>query len=584
MDTTTLVALDQSLRRFEREFSTLRAIFAAAVPVAQPAEAPVVQPAEAPVAAPPAPAPPPTPPPRGGLDSKLAAFSIETFFAGRGLQLIGAFLVLLGTAFFLNLAFTRGWIGPGERILLGLVCGVALVGAGARALRARGTPIAEGLAGVGAGILYLSLWASVAVFPQLHVSRSAAFAAMIAVTAILVLLAATRRSERVALLGLVGGFITPVLLNSAEPHRAILAAYILVLGAAFVALGARARFRLVLATAFVGSVLYLPQFVPAGQWTPAAAYGVTTAIFALFAIGFTAGAARDAVYRSARLLFLGLDAVVYVGMLAWIFRNDHTSLGIALLVLSAASLVAARYVGAPRSFTVLYGYLGITTVTLALPALLHGYVLLDSVACEGALLTVVGGRHNLRAIATAGALLLAAVTVWLIGETIATPPLNSAFSSLALAYAIVIAAIGLARKSFATLLRDEPEIGVCIDIAGVALNLLALVGISRVLLDALGGPAWSAAVPSQAQVGLSLAWAAYATALVGFGLSRRSHLAQRQGLVLLAVTILKVFAVDLGNVDLTWRIVSFVVLGVVCMGVSAWYMRTRARTDREAAD
>jgi uncharacterized membrane protein len=535
-------ALDAHVRLLARDLSTLRAELDAASPAATAAPAAMSQRAVPPAPVAPAPAP----------DVATARpVSIENVFAGRGLQLIGALLVLLGTAFFLNLAFTRGWIGPAERIVLGLVCGLALVGAGARTLRTVGTPISEGLVGLGAGILYLSLWASVAVFPQLHVSRSAAFVAMVAVTGVLVLLAARRRSERVALLGLVGGFLTPVLLSNGPPERMVLAAYLLILGSAFAALGVRARFRIAEIAAFVASMLYLPEFVPVdGSWSPSASYAVATALFAVFAVAFSLEAFRDRANRTLQLALLASNAAVYTLMLSWIFRTDQTSLGVALIVLSAAALAAARFVPVRGMLASVYAYIGVAAATLALPALLHDFTLLDSVAFEGALLVVVGTRQADRPITIGGATLLAIATLWLLVDTLITPPTNTAFSSLTLAYAIVTAAFVLARTQLSTLLRDHPSLGEVLAFTGVAVNAIAVVGISRMLLDAFGGPAWTTGVPSQAQVAVSVAWTAYATVLFGIGLSRRSALLQREGLILLAITILKVFAVDLANVDL----------------------------------
>jgi uncharacterized membrane protein len=505
-------------------------------------------------------------------------------FAGRGLQLIGALLVLLGTAFFLNLAFTRGWIDPAERIVLGLVCGVILVGAGARTLRSMSTPISEGLVGLGAGILYLSLWASVEVFPQLHVSRSAAFVAMIAVTGILVMLAARRRSERVALLGLVGGFLTPVLLSNGPPEPMVLGTYVLILGIAFAALGVRARFRIAGIAAFVASMLYLPQLAPiAGTWPAAASYAVTTAIFAVFAIAFSLEAIRDRTTGALQLGLVASNVVVYATMLWWIFRTDQTSLGIALLVLAAAALAAARFVPVRGTLATLYAYIGVAAATLALPALIHRFALLDAFAFEGALLVIVGSRSDDRPITITGAALLAMATLWLLVDTLITPPTNTFFSSLTIAYGVVIAAVVLGRTQLSTLMRDHPSVDEVLTATSVAVNAIAVVGISRMLLDAVGGPAWTTGVSSQAQVALSVAWTAYATVLFGIGLSRRNALLQREGLVLLAIAILKVFAVDLGNVDLSWRVVSFVVVGAVCMAVSAWYLRSQARAQREEA-
>lgn len=575
--------LDQRLRGLEGEAARLRADLDAALGV-RPRIAPPVAPAAtaAPVRA--ASTPPPS-----SLPAPKPGFSLEVFFAGRGLQVVGLVLVLVGAAFFLNLAFTRGWIGPAERIVLGLVAGVVLIGVGARGLRSRGTPVCEGLIGLGGGILYLSLWAAVAVFPQLHVGRSAAFVAMVAVTATLTVLAAVRRSERVALLGLVGGFLTPLLLSSDTPQRAILAAYVLVLGVAFSALAVRARFRFVEATVFIASVLYLPVFAVTGDgWRAAPAYGVATAIFALYAVAFTVSALRERDGSNAmvlRVVLLTVDALVYAAMLGVIFADDLTRLGVTLLALAAAMLIAARFVTGARSMTRTFAYLALSAVTLALPALLHqdAYALLDAFALEGAILTVLGARGTDAVVEVAGFVMIGIVALWLLLLMASAQPAGSPLNSLALSTAITVAAAAVARRE-ARATASVAANATGWNVAGTVIaNGLALAGLSRFVLDALGGPSWNVAISSQVHVVMSLVWTTYAATLFGLGLSRGSALLQRLGLILLGVTILKVFTVDTSTVDVAWRIVSFVVLGLVCMGVSAWYLRSRGRSAKEPA-
>lgn len=567
-------SLDERLTRLERESASLRADLSAAAPglTAVQASAPAAMPAPAVTG--------PVPPSIWSVPAKPArpAFSFEAFFAGRGLQLVGLVLVLLGVAFFLNLAFTRGWVGPAERILLGLVCGVVLVVFGARSLRANGTPVAESLIGLGGGILYLSSWAAVVVFPQLYVGRSAAFITMVAITGVLVAISATRRSERVALLALVGGFLTPVLLNTGTPAPEFLAGYVLILGLAFATLAVSARFRYVEGAAFVASALYLPAFGVGDGFSTAQAYGVATAIFVLFAVTFSAGALRDGGARAWRLALLSLDAFCYVAMLQWIFNDRQTTLGVAMLVLSAATLAAARLVRPSAGLTRAYAYIGLSAATLALPSLLRNSSLTDAFILEGAVLAILGARRNDAVVTAAGNVILAAVALYLLADALIAPPANTAFSSLTLSFVIAVAALAFARAQLRDLTANAAAIRGWGGVLNVAANVLALAGISRILLDAFGGPTWNVAVPGVVQVGISFAWMVYATALFGLGLARRNALFQRQGLVLLAVVIFKVFTIDLSNVDVAWRIISFVVLGIVCMGISAWYMRVRART------
>ena len=54
---------------------------------------------------------------------------IETRLTGQTLAWVGGLALVLGAIFFLSLAFSRGWIGPELRVLIGLVAGsVALAG------------------------------------------------------------------------------------------------------------------------------------------------------------------------------------------------------------------------------------------------------------------------------------------------------------------------------------------------------------------------------------------------------------------------------------------------------------------------
>ncbi len=66
---------------------------------------------------------------------------------GRAMPVAGLLLVLLAVAFFLDQAFRNGWIGPLERIVLGLVAGSALMPIAARRIGAEYTFLAEGLIG-----------------------------------------------------------------------------------------------------------------------------------------------------------------------------------------------------------------------------------------------------------------------------------------------------------------------------------------------------------------------------------------------------------------------------------------------------
>src|SRR5205085_3991018 len=123
------------------------------------------------------------------------------------LNRIGIVAVLIGVAYFLKYAFDSRWIGPGGRISIGLLIGVALV-AWSERFRSRGYGIfSYSLKAIGIGALYLSLWAAFQVYHL--VGSGVAFAAMGVVTAATIVLALSQDSELLALFALIGGYSTP---------------------------------------------------------------------------------------------------------------------------------------------------------------------------------------------------------------------------------------------------------------------------------------------------------------------------------------------------------------------------------------
>ena len=187
-----------------------------------PAEAPAVAPA-APAppipAAPPAPVtptpvtlPPVPPPPRPA--PAWTAPDWESLLGANWLAKLGVAALALAAGFFLKYAFASGWIGPTAQVAIGLVAAAILVGLGQYLLaRPRYRAYAQVLISGGIIIYFLSIYAAFAVYRPALVQFPVAFAALalgaIAASAV----ATANNTEAVALLCLLGAFITPVLLQ-----------------------------------------------------------------------------------------------------------------------------------------------------------------------------------------------------------------------------------------------------------------------------------------------------------------------------------------------------------------------------------
>jgi hypothetical protein len=105
--------------------------------------------------------------------------------------------------------------------------------------------------------------------------------------------------------------------------------------------------------------------------------------------------------------------------------------------------------------------------------------------------------------------------------------------------------------------------------AGVLVVYLVSVLAVDIVGARIGGAIAVEELRTQGQVVLSVLWAALGVGAFMYGIrSRRSELRQG-GLVLLAVATSKVFLFDLAALDVAYRVISFIALGLLLL-VSAW--------------
>jgi uncharacterized membrane protein len=211
-------------------------------PEAVPTPEPVEAPQQTTIHAPSRPAPRPPRPPRPARAPKPARTreEWEDLVGGRLLNRIGAIALIIGVGFFLKYAFDREWITETMRAILGGALGFALLLIGYRSFRKGFKVFSQGLIGAGVAVLYLSVYAAFN-FYHLGISQTSAFLMMMAVTVIAFQQAFQYDSVAVSLLGLIGGFLTPLLLSTGQANQVGLFTYIALLDAGILAIVAVRR-------------------------------------------------------------------------------------------------------------------------------------------------------------------------------------------------------------------------------------------------------------------------------------------------------------------------------------------------------
>ncbi|MFH1159061.1 MAG: DUF2339 domain-containing protein [Pseudomonadota bacterium] len=139
----------------------------------------------------------------------------------------GGIALALAGFYFVKYSIDVGLLSPGVRIMLGTAFGIGMLFAG-NIVRNRpgfsnGERIAQALSGAGIADLYACIFAASSLY---HLIPSVAgFAGMAAVTAAAVILS-LRHGAPIAMLGLIGGFLTPAMIGSEQPSAPILFGYL----------------------------------------------------------------------------------------------------------------------------------------------------------------------------------------------------------------------------------------------------------------------------------------------------------------------------------------------------------------------
>ncbi len=251
------------------------------------------------------------PPARPAAPMPLPAVSrsfadLEEQLSSRLLAWVGGIALVLGAMFFLSLAFSRGWIGPEARVLIGLVAGAAALLAGAWLFERGDRTPAMVLAGVGVGTGSLALFAASRLYAFIPVEAALVGYLVLAVGTAAIALRGN--SQAVAAFGLVATTAAPPILG-ASPNL-VTVAY---LGAALVGTGLISFGRSWPWLALLAFFMSAPQ---AANWfldepdTRIAVAGVAAfwVINALAAAGGALAGLRPTVHRAAGTL-LALNAL-----------------------------------------------------------------------------------------------------------------------------------------------------------------------------------------------------------------------------------------------------------------------------------
>ena len=512
--------------------------------------------------------------------------NLEFRIGGSWLGIIGVIAVVFGVGYFLKEAFDRGWITPTYQVLTGIFIGVGFLATG-EWLRKKYASYAYGLTGGGILILYLSAWASFKLYDVPVFQQRTAFIFMAMITALASLLAARYNTLVIAILGFIGGFLTPILLSTGVDNEAGLFGYITLLDLGVLALAFSKQWRSLNYLSFAATVLMVAAwmgrwYAPEKLWTTIIFLTIFFAIYALLAVLYNVVNKRPTIWLDLTMVFI--NAMLYFGTTYLLLNNwadtnkYHKYLGGFAVLMSAfyGLLGYLTYNRDSEDRLLIFTFWGLAFLflVLAVPIQFDQQWVTMAWAIEGAVMTWVGLRVKDRTSLYASFCVFGiAVFHWLsidaaqfgyeAGKTF-VPLLNNR----ALSCAVLVASLAAASwfyKRFGSHVKDEEQ-GMFSALYLLGANIFAITLLSLDVNDFFEQKRaiTNAAVTDEYQkisnthmFTLSVLWGLYGATALFIGIMRRLILIRVAALLLLAITALKVLATDLWYYDSTWHTTIF---------------------------
>ena len=534
------------------------------------------------------------------------AIDWEQVLGRNWIAIIGAVALVLGIGFFLKLAFDNNWIGDTGRVLLGVGVGVALMGTGeytSRRVPRWSQPVTAG----GAAILYLALYASYGLYELIRPDLAFLFLAL--VVAVAGVLALRYESMVIAVLGIIGAFLAPLLLGPDLPEIRLVLVYVLVVDIGILGVSTFRNWRWFTLLGWIGSyglfAYWLNEFPDYG---PVLAQGALTGVFLIFAGATTLfHLIWKRVPHGLDFALVAANAGGFFGLTFAILWDDYEAwfgligLGLALFHALLAYVAIKRSAGA-SDIALMALPVAIVFLTVAAPLQFSGYWVTVAWAGEGAALVGAGfllGRWHVRTLGLA-VLALAVGNLLIFDAWLHLEGFRLVLNERVPVFVAVIAAVYAAgaihwwaRGHWGTGgIQTEAWEQYAVPSLLVVASVLTLTVFSMEIIDYFDyRVGWarefldSQTATNGKYLALTITFAVYAFIVTAVGLWRGVQFARWAGLALMAVAVGKLLLVDTFVVKLDpWDFAVFLnyhfLAVVVAMGALAvlayWFRRKRA--------
>ncbi len=541
--------------------------------------------------------------------------------SGQWLGKIGVLAILFGVSFFLKYAFDNDLIGETGRVMLGVLGGIAFIGFG-QYLSKKYFTYAQFFQGGGVGIFYLTIFAAFAYYHM--IDQTPAFLLMALVTAFSVILSIFSGTIHLAVLGIIGGFLTPVLISTGHNNLVGLFSYILLLDVGILFVAYFRKWMKLNYLGFFGTVILFTGWF--GQYYNSEELGQTMFFLSLFFLVYLFVSVLHHLVRkedstNADVLLVTLNAGLYFFASYIILDTEyHALMGFfaAFVALIYFFLGFISKASAPQNKLLNLYLPGIAVVflSIAIPLQISGYWITIAWMAEACVLFLVSGYANMSSVRTFGVVVYAVslfryfvIDFSYSNYYSSTVVFNHRFLTLLLGVAVAYSIASFYNK------LSQVEIGKSVEYKKVCGFFVVLATLLTIFLgsweinfyynqqialvqkdasvqmeslrqysgqDYYSSPSYQKistdlretidSLKNEENTAISIFWALYAILMIGIGLYASLRVLRRIGVVFFFITALKIF-IDVWNLGPLYRIISSIAFGVIALAASFLFVK-----------
>lgn len=535
-------------------------------------------------------------PPRREKAARAGEREWEQILGGSWLARIGILALIIGIGFFLKFAFDNDWIGPTGRVVLGIIAGLAMLGLGYY-WQKRYPILTRVLSGGGIAVLYLSVFASYAIYDLINIYIAVVFLLLVSVAS--AALALRYNSMALAIIGIIGAFFAPFILGAFGERGDLtggtgqavqLLAYIIVVDIGVLILATFRNWRWFILLALGCSLIAFGFWY--GEFNRDT--GVATAetgITLIFLIFVGATSLFHIVWRRAPRAFdyalMAINAAAYLGIslgIMWVHFRVWMG-GFALLV--ALFYGAVSYFSLKRSaenarLSLFALAIALVFLTIAIPVQLGDMAWTTITwAAEFVILIWLSFLLRMPQLRNYSYVIFVAMAVRLLffDTTVDISRFRPVLNERFLAFVVSITATYLAVYILRRNRQTFPEWGIPGSTLLIAANFFSIWILSFEIWYSFSNALMTASLAAteglmNAQnLSLSAVWAVYAVIGLVIGIAKRWRYVRLGALGFLAVPIIKVFVYDVFKLEMAYRIGAFVGLGLLLLVSAYLYQR-----------